>query len=106
MKKFVFVYYGGGMPDDVPKEEAMAEWGKWFESLGKKLVDGGNPFDDGGQEVSADGVTDISRENSSSGYTIVNADSMEQAVEIAKDCPMHKHTKGRARVRVYEALPM
>ena len=111
MSKFVFVYYNGGDPSQTSKEEMdqiMADWGAWFQKLGSSLVDGGNPFGPGGQEVTAKGVEDIGGAENwhASGYTIVNADSMEDAVKMAQSNPMHKHTDGKAVVRVYEALLM
>ena len=111
MKKYVFVYYNGGDPSQTSKEDMeqiMADWGKWYEELGSAVVDGGNPFAPGGQEVSADKVEDIGGAENwhSSGYTIVNAESMEAAVKMAQSNPMHRHTDGQAVVRVYEAMPM
>ncbi len=108
MKKFVFVYYGGGDSAETSKEETdktTADWGKWFEEMGSAIVDGGNPFIEGGQAVTAGGVSTI--ENMpATGYTIVNAEDMDAAVEMAKGNPIHKHTDGKAAVRVYEAMPM
>jgi hypothetical protein len=37
--------------------------------------------------VSADGVSDDGGPNPLTGYTIVKADSMEAALEMAKECP-------------------
>ena len=112
MKKFVFIYYGGTesveTAENVQKytmEEIMADWGKWFEELGSALVDGGNPFNYGAQSVSKDGAEEI-KSGPATGYTIVNAESMEAAVEMAKGCPSHKHMDGKAVVQVYEAMPM
>lgn len=88
---------------DMPMEEIRAAWMKWFEGLGDKLVDAGNPFNAGGQAVEKSGVTTI--ENfPASGYTIVKAGSIDEAVEIAKSCPMLASDK--ATVRVYETMPM
>lgn len=108
MKKFVFIYYGGGKPDNMSMDEVMADWGKWYQEIGDKLVDGGNPFNDGGQEVTMKGVSDIGGAENwhSNGYTIVNAENMDAAVEISKGCPMLKHNADTAVVRVYEAMPM
>ena len=111
MKKFVFVYYNGGDPSETSKEEMdqiMADWGKWYEELGDAVVDGGNPFGPGGQEVTAAEVTDVGGAENwhASGYTIVNAEDMDGAVKMAQSNPMHKHTDGKAVVRVYESLPM
>jgi hypothetical protein len=52
MGKYVYVYYAGAGSDGGSNEE----WGKWFGELGDKLVDGGNPFAEGGQAVHQGGV--------------------------------------------------
>ena len=102
MKNYVFIYYNNGTHDNVPTEQSKAEYGAWFGSLADKLVDAGNPFN-GGMAVEKSGVSEI--ENyPATGYTIVKADSMEQAVELAKTCPVLEEPEGA--VRIYEALPM
>jgi hypothetical protein len=104
MKNYVFIYYNGGDMGDLPMDKIKADWMAWFEKLGDKLVDAGNPFNDGGQAVEKSGVTTI--ENfPASGYTIVKAGSMDDAVEMAKGCPMLEHTP-KGAVRVYETMPM
>ena len=40
MKKFVFLYFGF----EPLTEEIKQAWGKWFVSIGDKMVDSGNPF--------------------------------------------------------------
>jgi hypothetical protein len=97
MGKFVYVYYAGA--SDGGTGEA---WGKWFGQLGEKLVDGGNPFGEG-QVVHAGGVMDV-KDMPVTGYSIVTAESMEEALEMAKDCPLMASKDGA--VAVYEALPM
>lgn len=98
MAKFVYVYYAGqetNAGDD-------AAWGKWFGELGEKLVDGGNPFGPG-QAVHMGGVMEVN-EKPVTGYSIVSADSMDEAIELAKGCPLVASKDGA--VCVYEALPM
>lgn len=105
MKKFVFVYYGGKKREEVD-EEVMKKWGAWFESMGDKLIDGGNPFNDDGQSVTADGVEAIPADMwPSKGYSIVNAADMNEATSLAGGCPLLEEGNDAA-VRVYEALPM
>jgi hypothetical protein len=71
--------------------------------LGDKLVDGGNPFNNNGKAVESSGVTDI--ENyPATGYSIVKAESIDEAAGLAKDCPVLLEPGGA--VRVYETLPM
>ena len=109
MKKYVFVYYGGKMPDDMDEaqmKEVMEKWTAWFGTFKDNMVDGGNPFAAGAQEVLAADVKTIAADMwPAKGYTIINAESMETAIEIAKGCPaLVDDDKGA--VRVYEAMPM
>ncbi len=114
MKKFVFIYFGGTESVKTAEnvqaysmQQIMADWGKWFEELGPALVDGGSPFNSDGQSVTLNGAAPIMpADMPATGYTIVNAESMEAAVELAKGCPSHKHMDGKAVVQVYEAMPM
>jgi hypothetical protein len=99
MGKYVYIYYAG-KDTDAGDNEA---WGKWFGELGDKLVDPGNPFNDGGQAVHQGGVMAV-EDKPVTGYSIINADSMDAAVELAQGCPL-VGSKGGA-VCVYEALPM
>lgn len=99
MGKYVFIYYNSAGSAGGTAEE----WGKWFGELGDKLVDGGNPFNEGGQAVHQGGVMPV-QDKPATGYSIVNADSMAAATEIAKGCPLM--SKKDAAVCVYEALPM
>lgn len=102
MGKYVYIYYAGDQAGEATAESTAA-WGAWFGELGDKLMDGGNPFDDGGKAVEKTGVSTI--ENfPATGYTIVKADSMDEATKLAEGCPLLK-LDGTA-VRVYEALPM
>lgn len=106
MANFVFLYYKEKEDDNAPAsmDDVMAAWQGWYGKLGDKLVDGGGPFNAPGKAVEKSGVTDI--ENyPSSGYTIVKAGSMDEAVELSKGCPMLEHNSTTA-IRVYEAMPM
>jgi len=106
MTNYVFVYYNGGSMGDGTMEEVKAAWGAWFGELGESLVDAGNPFNDNGMAVEKSGANAIEN-HPSSGYSIVKADSMDAAVEMAKGCPMLADggPEGGA-VRVYETMPM
>src|SRR5262249_17298257 len=103
MKNYVLIYYNNGIRDDVSPEDFKAEWEKWFGGIGGKLVDAGNPFNAGGQAVEKSGVSAIEN-HPATGYSIVKADSMDEAVALAKDCPVLNEPDGA--VRVYETMPM
>lgn len=103
MKNYVFIYYNNDTQEGVSPEEAKAAWGAWFGKLGDKVVDAGNPFGGGGKAVEKSGITTI--ENyPATGYTIVKADSLDEAADLAKDCPVLDEPDGA--VRVYETMPM
>ena len=89
MANYLLVYHGGGMPQSADEQaKVMAAWGKWFGELGDAIVDGGNPV---GQTrtIGANGaVSEGGGANPASGYSVIKADSMEQAVQRAKGCPI------------------
>jgi hypothetical protein len=96
MKKFVIFHYGFEMP--TPK--IMDSWNKWFASIGDKIVDPGSPLGPG-REISPSGTKELPMGlESLTGYTVINADSLDEAEVIAKGCPMI------TSVRVYEAMSM
>ena len=60
----------------------------WFNQVGDSMADSGHPMT-GGVEVTPDEVNEIALGTESfTGYSIVNAQSMEAAVELAKTNPM------------------
>lgn len=94
MKKFVFIHYGFEMPTP----EIMDAWGKWFASIGDKIVDPGSPLGPG-KEISRSGTKDLPMGTESvTGYVVINAENMEEAEKIARSCPII------TSVRVYEAM--
>ncbi|MGR3343300.1 MAG: YciI family protein [Paracoccaceae bacterium] len=88
MAKYIFAYHGGKMPD-TPEEgkRVMAAWGAWYEGMGDKLADGGGPAGKS-STVTPNGVDANGGSNPISGYTVVSADSQDEATEIAKGCPI------------------
>jgi hypothetical protein len=98
MKKFMFLYYG--FEDWVPTPEIKEAWGKWFASVGDKMVDSGSPFGPG-REISHTGTKELPLgKESLTGYSIINADNMGEAEKIAKGCPII------TAIRIYEAMSM
>jgi hypothetical protein len=100
MGKYVFVYKGGqAMETDEEREAVMAAWTTWIGGLGDALVDVGNPFGpsaalraDGSNGAATSGLT---------GYSILEAPSLEAAVEKARGCPVFA---GGGAVEVYETF--
>jgi hypothetical protein len=109
MKKFVFVYYNKIVSGDKNKEDmkkTMDKWMAWFETFKDKMVDGGNPFNPDAKSVTAKGVETIPADKwPATGYTIINAQDMEEATSIVRGCPV-LDDENDGTVRVYEAMPM
>ena len=78
------------MPDS-PEEGAkhMEKWKAWVDGLGDAMVNPGTPLGDS-KTVSADGVSDDGGSNPLLGFSIVKADGMDAALEIARGCPFLK----------------
>jgi hypothetical protein len=102
MANYILAYHGGKMPE-TPEEGAavMAKWQAWFGTLGDAVVDGGAPVGMS-RTVSSSGVADDGGANPLSGYSIVKADSIDAATEMAKGCPILEH----GTVEVAEAMEM
>ncbi len=88
MAKFLLAYKGGGMPAS-PEEGAkvMAAWTAWFTRLGAAVADGGNPISQS-KTVNPDGSVSGDGRSSLSGYSIISADSLDAALQLAKGCPV------------------
>jgi hypothetical protein len=88
MAKYVLVYRGGSRPQtDAEREAAMVAWGTWLGGLDAAVVDAGNPFG-ASTSVTGDGVGDDGALSSLSGYSVLTADSLASAAELAKGCPI------------------
>lgn len=88
MAKYLLVYHGGEMAEtDAERSEQFAAWGKWFGDLGPAIVDGGNPVART-STIDGTGVHDGSSSNPATGYSVLEAATMEAAVQMAKGCPV------------------
>jgi hypothetical protein len=102
MGKYVLVYKGGGMAATEEEQKAQMEaWGAWFGGLGDAVVDMGNPFA-GSAAVSAGGGNGAAG-SGLTGYSILSAASLDDAVAKARGCPIFG---SGGDVEVYETLEM
>ena len=101
MRKFLLVVYGPSADSEADRAAGMAMMADWYRSLGPAPVDPGAPFT-GAKTVSGKAVGPAVGPNAT-GYNIVQAESMEAAVELAAKCPLLAH--GR-QISVFETLPM
>ena len=87
MAQYVFVYLGGDRPAS-PEEgkQHFARYQEWLASLGDSAVSPMNPLKNT-STVSPDGVVATGSTTAMSGYTVVEAETMDAALEMAKTCP-------------------
>ena len=103
MTKFIFAYHGN--PDINSPEEGQAhmkKWMEWMDGLGDAVVDRGVPVGKS-KTVSSAGVTDDGGSNPLSGITIVQADTIEEAVKMAEISP---HVTAGGSIEVAPAMDM
>jgi YCII-related domain len=99
MAKYLLLYEGGSMPSEEERPAVMQAWEDWFGQIGSaSVVDQGNPFSPASKRVGADGSVS-SGAGAGSGYSILEADSLDAAADLAKGCPV---LRGGASVAVYE----
>jgi hypothetical protein len=113
MKDFLFIYKSDySTMQDRSAEEAQAMMKHWMDWLGdiasqNKLIDRGNRLENSGRTVKSNNVvtngpyTDI--KESIGGYSLIKAESYDEAVDFAKGCPVLQ-TGGNVEVR--EIAPM
>jgi hypothetical protein len=96
MAEFLYIYRGGQRgwtPEE--SQKIMEKWMGWFKELtaSGNLKDGGQPLEPEGKVVNGKGgtVTDgpyAEAKDLVGGYTLIEADSLAQAAELAKGCPI------------------
>jgi hypothetical protein len=104
MPNYVFAYSGGKgvSADEAARNAQMARWGQWFEELGATLVDGGAAMGTA-KTVGPGGSVRAGGSRGLTGYSIVSADSLDSAVELANGCPV---LEIGGAVDVYEVIAM
>ena len=104
MAKYLFVYHGGKKAES---EEDLAKgldaWGKWFGSMGAAVIDGGNPVGESSTVNSDGSVSNNGGANPASGYSLIEAADLDDALAKAKGCPIRE---GGGSIEVAVAIDM
>lgn len=104
MAKYVLAYHGGGMAETEAEQAAvMAAWGAWMEGLGAALTDPGNATANSAT-INSDGSTTAGGgANPITGYSLIQADSLDEALTLVKGCPI---LSSGGSIEVAEAIDM
>jgi len=103
MTKFILAYHGG--PSSMTPEEGQAHmqnWKAWMDGMGDAVIDRGMPVGKS-KTVSKDGVADDGGSNPLSGITIIQADSIDQAVSLCEGSP---HVEVGGTIEIAPAMDM
>jgi hypothetical protein len=82
------------------QQKTMQAWADWFKTVGAGIVDVGNPV---GRQwtLSSQGTTEDGGANPSNGYSVIEADSMQKALEMTVGCP---HLAGGGTIELCETF--
>jgi hypothetical protein len=96
MSEFAMLYRGrdlSGSPEQVQKH--LDKWYVWFKEMTAKgqIKDPGHPLEDGGQVIKGKQKTIhdgpyAEAKDIVAGFTLIEAPTLEAAVEISKGCPI------------------
>ena len=87
MNQYIITYLGGDQPSS-PEEgkKNFAKYQEWLGSLGNATIKPMVPFKNA-HTINPDGTVVEGSSVSMTGHTILQAESIEQAIEYAKSCP-------------------
>jgi hypothetical protein len=87
MTHYIIVYLGGEQPSDPEESQKHFEkYREWLTSLGDAVVSALNPLKDT-SVVKTDGTVATGSLTQMSGFSIIQANSIEAVLEMAKTCP-------------------
>lgn len=101
MKDYVLLSRGGTMPEtEEEQKQVMDAWGAWYAALGGAVKDPGNPMM-AAKSIAPDGTVSDGGGEPVNGYVILTANSLDDAVAMAKECPV---LQGGSSLTVYETF--
>ena len=104
MSQYILAFKGGKEPQT---EEAIAEcmgkWNAWFEKIGSKIANPGKPSR-GSKTVTSTGIEDTDSASPITGFTIIEAENIDQAIQCAQSNP-HLEYGGTVEVAELYDIP-
>lgn len=104
MTTFLLSYHGGDQPSSKEEGDKVTQsWRDWIGSLGNALVEVGNPTTLAKTIDKSGRVSDGGGGNPVTGYTILEAPNLDDAVKLAKGSPQ---LKANGSIEVSEIMPL
>ena len=87
MSQYIIAYIGGQQPSSPEEGKAqMEKWKTWISGLGAAVVNPGTPLKDI-RVMAPDGSVREGSGNDMHGFTVVEAASIDDALDMARECP-------------------
>lgn len=87
MPKYIFVYLGGEFPTDPEeRQKHFDRYQQWLDGLGNQVISPAIPFKDT-HVVQADGTVSPGSASAMSGLSIIQSNSLQDALAVGKSCP-------------------
>jgi YCII-related domain len=106
MSKFMLLYKGPATPletiDEDTRNKIMTGWKTWMDGVGSSLVEMGSPMGNG-RSIVDDGSSAEPLELT--GYSIVEAENIDQALKLVENHPFLADKTGKFSVEVFELFP-
>ena len=105
MARYLLLYSGDQTIASREEQDRMLEeWVAWYEKLGAAIADGGDPVG-ASKHISGPGVPaqDGPGGMPASGYTVIEADSLDAAAAICAD---HPHLAYGGSVHIFETIDL
>jgi hypothetical protein len=106
MTKYLFLYWNEPGPDRHPSpadmQEMFARWNGWKEKFKQQILDIGDGLKNGGKILKSGQVTDGPHTEAKEiigGYSIVQAESYDHALTVARECPITFMPGGSIEIR-------
>src|SRR5688572_17526144 len=102
MTKYILGFHGSPATSPEDLQESMAKWMAWYKGMGGAVADMGNPAGPS-KTIAANGRVADTNGNALTGYSILEAKSLDDAISLAKGCPIYA---AGGSVEVAELMPM
>src|SRR5262249_13955064 len=106
MNKYLFLYWNPPNPGQQPSPEDLqamfAQWQAWKEKFKKNVVDLGDALHNTGKVLKEGKVTDgpfTEAKEIIGGYSVIAAETYEEALEVGRGCPITLMPGGRIEIR-------
>jgi hypothetical protein len=107
-QKFLFIYRNlatnarTAPPSPEEMQQMYSAWNGWKDKFKANVLDIGDGLKPGGKVLTTTSITDgpyAEAKEIIGGYSIVSADSYDQALAVAKECPIMRMPSARIEIR-------